>query len=122
MAKYQVVRAWHGVSVGQVVELDEVHPSLKANVMPVASASVNSSEADDMLQRARVEVEEMRKQAEAELAQRVAEAQAQLEAEAKSIIDDANAEAERIKAEAIKQAGELTPATPEAAAKQAKAK
>lgn len=35
MAKYQVTRAWHGVVVGDVVELEEVHPSLKSHVMKI---------------------------------------------------------------------------------------
>lgn len=32
MAKYEVVRAWFGVKVGQVVEMKELHPALKSNV------------------------------------------------------------------------------------------
>lgn len=32
MAKYEVVRPWFGVKVGDVVELKELHPSLKSNV------------------------------------------------------------------------------------------
>lgn len=32
MAKYEVVRAWFGVKVGDVVELKELHPALKSNV------------------------------------------------------------------------------------------
>ncbi|MFL7889389.1 hypothetical protein [Enterobacter pseudoroggenkampii] len=32
MAKYEVVRSWFGVKVGQVVELKELHPALKSNV------------------------------------------------------------------------------------------
>ncbi|RUN97838.1 hypothetical protein EKN24_06735 [Enterobacter asburiae] len=32
MAKYEVVRVWFGVKVGQVVELKELHPALKSNV------------------------------------------------------------------------------------------
>lgn len=32
MAKYEVVRAWHGVEVGDVVETDKLHPALKPNV------------------------------------------------------------------------------------------
>ncbi|AVO84234.1 hypothetical protein QCD10_001849 [Enterobacter hormaechei] len=32
MAKYEVVRAWFGVKVGQLVELKELHPALKSNV------------------------------------------------------------------------------------------
>jgi hypothetical protein len=32
MAKYEVVRPWFGVKVGEVVELKELHPALKSNV------------------------------------------------------------------------------------------
>lgn len=40
-AKYQVTRAWHGVAVGQIVELDGIHPSLAAHVI-AAPAEVKS--------------------------------------------------------------------------------
>ncbi|MGJ3353432.1 hypothetical protein [Providencia sp. Je.9.19] len=32
MAKYEVIIPWFGVTVGQVVELEELHPVLKPNV------------------------------------------------------------------------------------------
>ena len=32
MDKYEVVRPWFGVKVGDVVELKELHPALKSNV------------------------------------------------------------------------------------------
>lgn len=32
MAKYEVVRPWFGVKLGQVVEMNELHPALKSNV------------------------------------------------------------------------------------------
>ncbi|EBR9160908.1 hypothetical protein AAH354_001968 [Citrobacter sedlakii] len=32
MAKYEVVRPWFGVKIGDVVELKELHPALKSNV------------------------------------------------------------------------------------------
>lgn len=35
MAKYEVIRPWHGVKVGQVVELAKLHPALKPNVRPL---------------------------------------------------------------------------------------
>lgn len=35
MAKYEVIRPWHGVARGDVVELTQLHPSLKANVRPL---------------------------------------------------------------------------------------
>lgn len=30
--KYEVIKPWHGVAVGDVVKLDKVHPSLKSHV------------------------------------------------------------------------------------------
>ena len=32
MAKYEVVRPWNGVALGQVVEIENLHPALKSNV------------------------------------------------------------------------------------------
>lgn len=32
MAKYEVIRPWHGVTVGDVVDFESLHPALKANV------------------------------------------------------------------------------------------
>lgn len=32
MAKYEVIRSWHGVTVGDVVEFENLHPVLKPNV------------------------------------------------------------------------------------------
>ena len=122
MAKYQVIRPWSGVTMGQIVDLKEVHPSLKANVMEVGKGAGSSDEAGDVLAKAHAEAAALREQTEAELTKRAAEAQAEAQADAQTIIDEANAEAERIKAEAIKQAGELTPATPEATSKTAKTK
>lgn len=122
MAKYQVIRPWAGVTMGQIVDLKEVHPALKANVMEVGKGSSSSNEAADVLATAHADAEALRKQTEDELTKQIHEAREQVQAEAKSIIDAANAEAERIKAEAVKQAGELTPATPEAATKATKTK
>jgi len=39
MAKYEVVRAWHGVKVGDVVETDKLHPALKSNVRVLPGGS-----------------------------------------------------------------------------------
>lgn len=36
--KYEVVKAWHGVSVGDVVVLEGVHPALKPHVRRVSGA------------------------------------------------------------------------------------
>lgn len=30
--KYEVIKPWHGVTVGDVVQLEKVHPSLKSHV------------------------------------------------------------------------------------------
>lgn len=122
MAKYQVVRAWHGVTVGQVVEMEKVHPSLKANVIPLTQVASVSDEAGDLLKQAKAEIDAMRERAQTELAQRVAEAKQEAQAEADRIISEATAEAERIKQDAQQKAGELTPATPDAGSKQTKAK
>lgn len=40
MAKYQVIRPWHGVSAGQVVEMEGVHPSLKPHVMLISEGDL----------------------------------------------------------------------------------
>lgn len=40
MAKYQVTKAWYGVKVGDVVDLEELHPSLKSHVMEISSGTL----------------------------------------------------------------------------------
>ncbi|WP_431614185.1 hypothetical protein [Enterobacter hormaechei] len=40
MAKYQVIKAWHGVSVGDVVEIEKLHPALKPHVMELSDAAL----------------------------------------------------------------------------------
>ncbi|NDJ59444.1 hypothetical protein GWD52_21155 [Enterobacteriaceae bacterium 4M9] len=40
--KYQVIHPWHGVKVGDVVELAELHPSLKSHVILLSAASVGA--------------------------------------------------------------------------------
>lgn len=32
MAKYEVIRPWNGVKLGEVLDLDNLHPALKSNV------------------------------------------------------------------------------------------
>ncbi|MGP1216176.1 hypothetical protein [Serratia sp. CY34543] len=32
MAKYEVIRPWNGVEIGDVLELEKLHPALKSNV------------------------------------------------------------------------------------------
>ncbi|MCW1877653.1 hypothetical protein OMR58_24755 [Erwinia sp. INIA-01] len=34
--KYQVTKAWHGVAVGDVVELEKLHPSLMSHVLKLS--------------------------------------------------------------------------------------
>lgn len=36
MAKYEVIRPWHGVKEGDIVDLKEVHPSLQPRVRKLA--------------------------------------------------------------------------------------
>lgn len=36
--KYEVIRAWHGVEVGDVIETDKLHDALKAHVRPIKSS------------------------------------------------------------------------------------
>jgi len=122
MPQYQVIIPWQGVKKGQIVKMDKVHPALQANVLEVGASVNTPDDPAKLLEQAQAEANALRSQTEDELAKRVAEAQAQVQAEAKAIIDDAKAEAERIKAEAVKQAGDLTPATPEATTKSTKAK
>ncbi|HCM9410108.1 TPA: hypothetical protein N5N65_004111 [Enterobacter hormaechei subsp. xiangfangensis] len=40
MAKYQVTRAWHGVKIGDVVEIEKLHPALKPHVMKLSDAAL----------------------------------------------------------------------------------
>lgn len=35
MAKYEVIRPWHGVKLGDVVEIEELHTALQSNVRPL---------------------------------------------------------------------------------------
>lgn len=68
MPKYEVTRAWHGVSVGDVVELEQLHPALKSNVRLIrgeaagvldpatpAAATLNKGEVAKRLKELRIE-------------------------------------------------------------------
>ncbi|HCJ7390049.1 TPA: hypothetical protein NVL70_002840 [Enterobacter hormaechei subsp. xiangfangensis] len=46
MAKYQVTRAWHGVNVGDVVEIEKLHPALKPHVMKISDAALTPATPD----------------------------------------------------------------------------
>ena len=37
--KYQVIRPWHGVKIGDVVEFEKLHPSLKSHVIKLSVSS-----------------------------------------------------------------------------------
>lgn len=39
MAKYEVVRPWHGVAVGDVVDIETLHPSLQPHLIPIKGES-----------------------------------------------------------------------------------
>lgn len=47
MAKYQVTRAWHGVNVGDVVEIEKLHPALKPHVMKLSDSALTPATPDD---------------------------------------------------------------------------
>ncbi|RKQ38394.1 hypothetical protein [Enterobacter sp. R1(2018)] len=40
--KYEVVKPWHGVVVGDVVELESLHPALKSHVRKMSAKSAAS--------------------------------------------------------------------------------
>lgn len=95
--KYMVNIPWHGVEKGQVLELEKVHPSLKANVVLIPEV-LEAGEAEGKAK---------------------SEAQAIIDkanSDAELIISEAEGKAKEILLEAEKKAGELTPATPEATA------
>ena len=46
MAKYQVIKSWHGVSVGDVVEIEKLHPSLKPHVINLSDAALTPATPD----------------------------------------------------------------------------
>lgn len=92
--KYVVNIPWNGVKKGQVVEFEELHPALKANVSPYVE--IDNSEDEE--------------KANSMAEQIIAEAKE----EAEKILSDAKEEAESTLAKAKEEAGKLTPATPDA--------
>lgn len=131
MAKYRVTRPWAGVSMGQVIELSDVHPSIKPNLMPVSEGVSDADQASDIITQAHATAEALRKDTETELSKQIAvavdgaraEAQAIVEAaqaEAQKIIVDARTEAETFLSGAVEQTTKLVPATPDATADKAK--
>lgn len=48
MAKYEVIRPWHGVKKGDQVEIKgELHPAIKANVRQVSAAQLDPATQGD---------------------------------------------------------------------------
>lgn len=92
--KYVVNIPWSGVKKGQVVEFENLHPALKANVSPYVE--IDNSEDEE--------------KAKSMAEQIIAEAKS----EADKILSDAKEEAESTLAKAKEEAGKLTPATPDA--------
>lgn len=43
MARFEVIRPWYGVKLGEVVEIGELHPALAANVRRVSEAKLTPS-------------------------------------------------------------------------------
>ena len=55
MAKYEVVRPWFGVKIGDVVELKDLHPALRSNVrlMKVSCYRMANSKSFSLLNNSR---------------------------------------------------------------------
>lgn len=47
MARYKVIKPWYGVAKGEVVELEKLHPVLKANVVLIDDESSESGAGHD---------------------------------------------------------------------------
>ena len=44
MASYEVIRAWHGVEVGDIIETDKLHSALNAHVRLIAEKEFEKKE------------------------------------------------------------------------------
>lgn len=108
MPKFEVIRPWNGVTAGQVITLDEVHPSIAAHVRPVSrAAAAAAGGADQVLAAARGEADSIVAGAK-ELAGEIV---AQARTEAAGIIEEAKAQAVQLLANVAPPGGQLTPAT-----------
>lgn len=114
MAKYQVVRPWHGVKKGAVLTLDRVHPALAANVMEITDDGRVGHVTVDVSAIATEQAERIIAEAKETIDTMVSAART----EADEIVLAAHAEAGRIRAGATagEAGGTLTPATPDATA------
>lgn len=91
--RYEVVRPWAGVSLGDVIDLDpeKIHPAIKSNIRQVVKAAKpKTDEADKVLADARAQAEGIKAEADKVLAD--------ARAQAEKILTDAYAEAEALKA------------------------
>jgi len=43
---YEVIIPWHGVSKGQVVEIETLHPAFRANVKPIQDEVVDATDSE----------------------------------------------------------------------------
>lgn len=78
MPKYEVIKPWHGVRAGQIVELKEVHESLVANVRAVGDGADDGEDGtDQVLASARKEARQIIAEARAGAAAILDEAKAQ---------------------------------------------
>lgn len=90
--KFEVIRAWAGVELGDVIDLDpaKIHPAIKANIRPVTKAKAKGDDG------AAVAAEKLIADAKAEAEQIVKDARTA----ADTILTEAYAEAEKAKAKA----------------------
>lgn len=103
MPKYEVIRPWHGVSLGQVFETDRLHPALKSNVREVKTA-VGRVEVD-----VAVIAKQEAEKALADAAHQIDSMLSDARATAETIVADARAQADQIRADAAAASGALTP-------------
>lgn len=103
--KFEVVKAWAGVSLGDVIDLDpeKIHPAIKSNIRPVvkvAKATGNAAEAEAAATKLLDDAKAAAKVVTDEADKVLADARVATE----KILTDAYAEAEKIKeAAAVKK-------------------
>ena len=92
--KFEVIKAWAGVSLGDVIDLDpeKIHPAIKSNIRPVVKvtkATGNAAEAEQLVTAAKAAAKVVTDEADKVLAD--------ARKEAEMIVTEAYAEAEKIK-------------------------
>lgn len=119
--KFEVIRAWAGVELGDVIDLDpaKIHPAIKANIRPVTKAKAKGDDGAAAAAEAASIVNAAGEQAEKLLT----EAKEAATKAAEKLIADAKVEAEQIVKEARTAADKvLTDAYAEIEAEKTKAK